>query len=126
MTQVHQGSDFQALLSEGVQGRVEFDVCGSRLNGSKLEKSSKTYSKDHRLHWKVTSPMPKVVVSGVCMAAPMSKVVCGSSHAQSGGKWCVWQLPCLKWCVAGPMPKMVVSGVCGKWCVRQLPCLKWW
>lgn len=60
--QVHQGAGFQALLSEGVQGRVEFEVWGPRLNDSKSEKAAVVYSKDHRLHWKVTAPMPKIVV----------------------------------------------------------------
>ena len=61
--QVHQGSDFQTLLSEGVQGRVDFEVRGPRLNNSKTEKASQLYGKDHRLHWRVTAAMPKVVVS---------------------------------------------------------------
>lgn len=63
--QVHQGVGFQSLLAEGVQGRVEFEVRGPRLNSSKVEKGSVVYSKDHRLHWKVTAPMPKIVVSGI-------------------------------------------------------------
>ncbi len=61
--QVHQGEGFQSLLSEGVQGRVEFEVRGPRLNDSKNEKAAVVYRKDHRLHWRVTAPMPKVVVS---------------------------------------------------------------
>ena len=61
--QVHQGgTGFQALLSEGVQGRVVFEVVGPRLNDTKNKKAGVVYSKDHRLHWKVTAPMPKIVV----------------------------------------------------------------
>ena len=60
---MHQGVGFQTLLAEGVQGRVEFEVKGQRLNNSKTEKACVVYSKDHRLHWRVTTPMPKIVVS---------------------------------------------------------------
>lgn len=68
--QVHEGAGFQSLLAEGVQGRVEFGVRGPRLNDSKQEKGSVVYSKDHRLHWRVTAPMPKIVVSmeHVCLS----------------------------------------------------------
>lgn len=61
--QIHQGAGYQALLDEGVQGRVEFGVRGHRLNDSKTEKAVVVYRKDHKLHWKVTAPMPKIVVS---------------------------------------------------------------
>ena len=57
--QIYQGAGYQALLDEGVQGRVEFEVRGHRLNDSKTEKVVVVYRKDHRLHWKVTAPMPK-------------------------------------------------------------------
>ena len=60
---MHQWAGYQALLDEGVQGRVEFGVRGHRLNESKTEKAVVVYRKDHRLHWKVTAPMPKIVVS---------------------------------------------------------------
>ena len=62
-TQVHQGSGVQAILCEGVQGVVNIEVRGPRLNETKVERASVVYGKDHRLHWRVTPPMPKIMVS---------------------------------------------------------------
>ena len=42
---------------------MEFGVRGHRLNDSKTGKAVVVYRKDHRLHWKVTAPMLKIVVS---------------------------------------------------------------
>ena len=53
----------QAILSEGVQGIVNVEVKGPRLNESKTERAGFVYGKDHRLHWRVTPPMPKLMVS---------------------------------------------------------------
>ena len=61
--QRHQGLGVQTILSEGVQGRVNISVRGPRLNSTKMEKVSVTYGHDYRLHWVVTPPMPKLVVS---------------------------------------------------------------
>ena len=61
--QKHQGSGVQMNLAEGVQGRVDISICGPRLNNTKVEKASMMYGHDHRLHWIVTAPMPKLVVS---------------------------------------------------------------
>ena len=52
----------QAILSEGVQGMVNVQVKGPQLNGTKVERVSVVYGKDHRLHWRVTPPMPKLLV----------------------------------------------------------------
>ena len=56
----------QAILSEGVQGVVNVQVKGPRLNGTKVERASVVYGKDHRLHWRVTPPMPKLLVRDAC------------------------------------------------------------
>ena len=46
LTQIHQWAGYQALLDEGVQGRVEFGVRGHRLNDSKTEEAVVVYCKD--------------------------------------------------------------------------------
>ena len=46
-----------------VQGRVEFSVQGRRLNRTKEHKTGVVYGPDHRLHWRITSPMPRALVS---------------------------------------------------------------
>ena len=61
--QVTQGAGVQAILTEGVQGVVNVEVKGPRLNETKVERASVVYGKDYRLHWKVTPPMPKLLVS---------------------------------------------------------------
>ena len=60
--QKHQGVGIQAILAEGVQGRVEISIQGPRLNNTKEEKASVKHGHDYRLRWIVTSPMPKAVV----------------------------------------------------------------
>ena len=61
--QKHQGSGVQMTLADGVMGRVDIRICGPRLNNTKVEKASMMYGHDYRLHWIVTAPMPKLVVS---------------------------------------------------------------
>ena len=41
---------------------VNVKVKGPRLNQTKVERASVVYGKDHRLHWRVTPPMPKLLV----------------------------------------------------------------
>ena len=60
--QKHQSRGVQEILAEGVQGKVEIRIQGPRMNNTKVEKSSVAYGRDYRLHWSVTSPMPKLVV----------------------------------------------------------------
>ena len=45
------------------QGRVEFSVQGPRLNRTKEHKTGVVYGADHRLHWRITTPMPRALVS---------------------------------------------------------------
>ena len=51
------------FVAEGIQGRVEIDIHGLRLNNTKTERAGVMYGSDQRLRWIVTSPMPKIVVS---------------------------------------------------------------
>ena len=50
-------------LTVWLQGRVEFAVRGPRLNLTKEHKTGVVYGPDHRLHWRVTTPMPRALVS---------------------------------------------------------------
>ena len=60
-----QGQDpslLQPVFAEGVQGRVNFECKGPRLNKTKIERLSVVYAQDYRLHWRVVGPMPRLLV----------------------------------------------------------------
>lgn len=52
----------QAVFAEGVQGRLNFQCKGPRLNVTKEERLSSVYAPDNRLCWSVIGPMPKLLV----------------------------------------------------------------
>ena len=52
----------RVVFAEGVQGKVNFECQGSRLNNTKAERLSVTYAPDYRLHWRVIGLMPKLLV----------------------------------------------------------------
>jgi hypothetical protein len=61
------------------QGRVEFSVQGPRLNRAKEHKTGVVYGADHRLHWRITTPMPRALVSvsgvpGECLGGEVTRV----------------------------------------------------
>ena len=74
--QVTQGAGVQAILTEGVQGVVNVEVKGPRLNETKVERASVVYGKDYRLHWRVTPPMPKLLVSVSLSLSPSLSLLC--------------------------------------------------
>ena len=52
------------MLASGIQGRVDIEIQGQRLNNTMDERAGVKYGNDHRLCWNVAAPMPKIVVSG--------------------------------------------------------------
>lgn len=45
-----------------VTGKLDINVCGPRLNGSKVERSSVMYGEDNRLNIVVVKAMPRLKV----------------------------------------------------------------
>ena len=57
---------------------VNAKIKGPRLNQTKVERASVVYGKDNRLHWRVTPPMPKLLVRIVfaCMLHARTYLYC--------------------------------------------------
>ncbi len=62
------------VMAAGLQGKVGVAVRGQRLNQTKEEKAGVIYGVDHRLHWTVSAPMPKIVVSACTYCSYMYSI----------------------------------------------------
>ena len=51
------------LTTIGIQGRIDFQCRGVRLNNTKVDKVGVVYAEDHRLCWRIIDPMPRIMVS---------------------------------------------------------------
>lgn len=64
-----------ALLDISMQGRLDFDQRGPRLNNTKAEKTSVIYGPDYRLNLDVVSPMPLLEVKNIIRAYTICRAI---------------------------------------------------